>query len=216
MLLLIAAACNGGNPGFSGGGTYVAPPEDTGPDKTEDSGDTGPDTGDTDTGPDTGKDSDSGGDSTPDSDEPRVPGGDDCGFGLGQVACELLLVDKSGTPWSLWDQYGDPIGLVIGNEYDQHFASASVWIKDVGGGVAVGTVMVHDINLSDATSDDADRWSTTYGHSLSLADPNGSAEDLGWFSSQTTTVVIDEDMVIRSIIYGYVGEDQLDDKLKDL
>jgi hypothetical protein len=215
MILLLGIACTGADPGFGGGGTHVDPPVDTGPFSTDDTGDSGPDTG-RDTGPDTGRDT--GPDTAADTSEPRVPGGDDCKIEVGEVACDLVLVDASGASWSLWDQYGEPIALVMGHQYDQHFTSAAGWIQEVSDdrSTAVGSVMIEDFNYLPADDEDAKGWGDLYGIELSLADPDGAAKAGGWYGTQTVTWLIDEDMVLRSKTVGFIGQSQLDDKIKDL
>ncbi len=215
MILFLSIACTGPDAGFGRGGTHVDPPQDTSPNTDDTASDSGPDTGE-DTGPDTGKDT--GPDTGKDTSEPRVPGGDDCKISLGAVACDLVLIDAKGQSWSLWDQYGDPIALVLGHQYDQSFTSASVWLQDVSDArsTPIGSVMIEDMNFSAADEADAQGWGELYGIDLALADPEAKAEEGGWFGSQTVTYVIDADMVIRSKTLGFIGEAELNDKLKAL
>ncbi len=218
MLILALLACTGEDDPFGSGGTHIDPPVDTGDTEdtgdtgdTADTGDTGPDTGDTDDTEETGETGETG--------DTGIPGGDDCGTGAGDVACNLTLTDQSGSEWQLWSLYGTgPVAIVIGNGWDSHFVGAAGWLQDVGEarGATVAMAMMEDQNQVTATQSSAQAWASAYGLDTVLYDPDDVITDDGWASGTTKTYILNSDLEIQSIITGFVGESQLDDKLKAL
>lgn len=212
LLTLSTLSCKGNGDGFFTDGDPADLPNYSGGgggggDDTGDSGDTG-DTADT---ADT---ADSSADDTGDS---TIPGGEDCGSGLNDIICNIVTTDQSGASFALWDHLGTPTVLVLGNAYDQQMQIISGYLAGVvtANDAASAVVLFLNANQQTATTADAALWAGTYGLETVLTDPNTSIR-AAWTSSFTTTVLLDTDMRIVWISYGYVDDAQLDDRLEDL
>ncbi len=211
MTALLLLACTDPGSTFGVGGSWSPHPADTSPPKIEDTGDTS-ETGDTDT--DTSETAD-----TSDSGENSgIPGSEDCGTGLNKVACNLTGQAQSGQDWELWNHYPATFAVVIGHAYDQQFITISAYLQgaaDARGAIPVAVVL-DNLNQVPAEQQDAGEWAAAHGLDTVLWDNSGDIRSTWAFTSNTVTYVIDEEMTIRWIGYGYVDEDQLDNKLKNL
>ena len=218
-LLLLSLACmpEREQP-FGAGGDRISPSgggdadTDTDADADTESGETGDSGGDADTDADADSDTDT------DADTDLIPGGEDCAVGLGQIACDLPLTDQTGTPWTLWGQYGSgPVVLSVGHAYDGDLQQISDWVSSTASarGASAAVVLVNGPLTTPATQDDASTWSSTYGVPT-LFGISASDRSAWMIGEQSATYVLDKDLRITWIGYGYVGQEKLDDKLKAL
>jgi hypothetical protein len=208
LLTLIACFTD---PGFTGGGSHTEFPQDTG-DPPDDTGDV-TDTSDTQDTTDTTDTTETG-----DTGDIVVPGSDDCGYGLNQVACDLILEDQSGATFRLYEAYPGQVVLVFGHAYDGNMIQIAGFADSVGDKRDADAVMVlaNDPDLQNADQSDAADFATATGADTVLHSMTSATKSAWMFGQDTTTYVIDADMVIRWVGYGYVGESQLDAKVKDL
>lgn len=218
-LILLSLACltERAQP-FGAGGERIEPTNSGGDADTDTDADGDTDTGETgDSGGDADTDADS--DTDTDADTDVIPGGEDCAVGLGQIACDLPLVDENGTPWTLWDQYGTgPVVLSVGHAYDGDLQQISAWISETASdrSASAAVILVNGPLTTRATQDEAADWARTYGVSPTLHAMSTTDRSSWMLGEQTATYVLDADLRISWIGYGYVGQEKLDDKLKAL
>ena len=220
-LLLLSLAClpERAQP-FGAGGERITPTGGGGDADTDTDADADTDTGDTAvTGGDADTDADADSDTDTDADTDTIPGGDDCAVGLGQIACDLPATDQGGAPWSLWDTYGSgPMVIAVGHAYDSDLQEISAWMTETTSGRDAGAavVLVNGPLTSPATGADATDWADVYGVSPVLYGMSATDRSAWLIGEQTATYVLDKDLRITWIGYGYVGQEKLDDKLKTL
>ena len=218
-LLLLSLACmpEREQP-FGAGGDRISPSSGSGDADTDADGDADTDTGDTD---DSGGDADTDADADSDTDtdaDSDIPGGDDCAIGLGQIACDLPATDQTGAPWTLWSTYGTPMVISVGHAYDSDLQQSSEWMAETTGarGAGAAVILVNGPLTTPASGVDATEWATTYGISPVLFGMSATDRSAWMIGEQTATYVLDKDLRITWIGYGYVGQEKLDDKLKAL
>ena len=107
---------------------------------------------------------------------------------------------------------------MIGHAYDQQFQTISGYVQDAADkrNVIPVVVVLDNANQQPSTQSDAGDWASTYALNTVLYDSTGDIRGDWAFTSNTVTYVIDSDMKIDWIGYGYVDEDQLDNKMKNL
>ncbi|MFT5584107.1 MAG: hypothetical protein ACI9VR_001692 [Cognaticolwellia sp.] len=221
-LLLLSLAClTEREQPFGAGGEQITPGGGGGDADTDADGDADTDTGDTaDTGGgDADTDADADTDTDTDADTDTIPGGDDCAVGLGQIACDLPATDQTGAPWTLWSTYGSgPMVISVGHAYDADLQQISEWMSETtsarGAGGAV--VLINGPLTTPASAVDATDWSESYGVSPVLYGLSAADRSAWLIGEQTATYVLDKDLRISWVGYGYVGQEKLDDKLKAL
>ena len=213
LILLAPLSCKGG-----GGAFYSDNTRPDVPDYSGGGGGGGDDSGAADdTGLSTDDSADSGDSSADDTGDSSIPGGDDCGSGLHDIVCNIVTTDQAGASWALWDLYGTPTVLVLGNAYDQQLQNISGYLARVASDndAASAVVLFAGPDQIAADTSDAAAWAATYGLETVLIDPT-TAIHAAWSSSFTTTVMLDSDMQVVWISYGYVDEAQMDDRLHGL
>jgi hypothetical protein len=160
----------------------ISTPDDTG---AQDTGDTGArDTGDT-TGPppDTGT-----------------------GYGIGDIAFDLTATSQYGKKWSLYSQLGGPIVLLVG-----HLDVGTIMtqpLSQVGNAAsAAGAVSIvllgRDEYQTVADTTDAARIAEKHGVDVVLTEPSLSLVSVWQGANTPSAYVIDEDMVIQWVGFGY-------------
>lgn len=220
-LILLSLACltERAQP-FGAGGERIEPTNSGGDADTDTDADADTDTGETgDSGGDADTDADSDSDTDTDADTDVIPGGEDCAVGLGQIACDVPLLDQTGTPWTLWEQYGNgPIVLSVGHAYDGDLQQISGWISSTAAARSANAavILVNGPLTTPATQEEAADWASTYSVSPTLYGLSATDRSTWMIGEQSATYVLDADLRITWIGYGYVGQEKLDDKLKDL
>ncbi len=207
-----ALACARDDSGFKGGGSsldpdWTAPPEDTG-------SQTGNDTAAKDTagGTETGTALDT---SVEDTAAPYVGEG----YGSGDVAYNLIAPDQNAQTWRLYQQTDGPTVLVFGDAWDDNLLAIAAYLQALADkysdyGVNAAVLLFEDANTKSADAGDASDLASAYGLNVVLYDDDSSRS--AWATSQPTTYVIDEDMVISWKNTGITAENQLEDEIKEL
>lgn len=184
---MVALGCAGDGPGWGLGGQHNPLPGGQPDDSGEPGGD---DTAQDDTAQGSGDSADS--------------FGADCALALGATACDLNLSDGAGQPWSLWEQRGAPVLLVVGHAWDGAMQLNSAALPDVldGRTLTAAPVLLDNLYLQSATAADAAAWAQQYNLELALADTGGEAR-AGWMqTSQAQTWLLDAALTVVWVGYG--------------
>lgn len=141
---------------------------------------------------------------------------EDCGYEIGDHACDFTLLDQDGELWNLYSHYGAIMVLDFGTEWCSycHLAADStqeVQDKYDSHGFYYVTIMIEDIaGNSPPTSQALTRWAEHFEITAPIV--AGSREmldtgDGGWpITAWPTFYIVDDDLVIRAIIVGYSEE----------
>ena len=212
LMAVLALACGRDDSGFKGGGSsldpdWTPPPEDTAP-VTDDTGVEDDTSGSSETGvpEDT---------SVVDTAAPWVGEG----YASGDVAYNLVAPDQSEDTWRLYQQTDGPTVLVFGDAWDDNLLAIAAYLQGLVDkysdyGVSGALMLFDGVDTKSATASDAAELATAYGLSVVLYDDDSSRG--AWATTQPTTYVIDEDMVITWKNAGITAENQLEDEIKDL
>lgn len=216
FLALSSLSCKAGGGGFYSDSTRPDVPDFTGG-GGDDTGSPSDDSAADDSG-DSGDSADSEDSVADDTGDSTIPGGEDCGTGLNQIACNIETTDQRGAAWALWDLYGTPTVLVFGNAYDQQLQTISGYLAGVADAndAASAVILFSGPDQIAADTADAAAWASTYGLSTVLIDASGGIRGDWAPNSFTTTVLLDTEMRVVWVSYGYVDEAQMDDRLEDL
>lgn len=185
--------------GGAGGGSDGTSSSDTGGEAT--------DTADTGKAVDTGK-------GAPDGEPPE----DGTGYGVGDTAHNLQGTAHTGAPWSLYDQLGSPVVLLVGHlDLGSSMAGPMGFLSEVSGG-AVDVALIGRNALSTAsTVKDAAAAAADFGVSTVLYDPSFVTVDQWSDGAAPKAYVIDEDLIIRWVGFGgSITEDAIQGALEDL
>jgi hypothetical protein len=207
-LLLAGTACkkdDGTTFGF--GGNPV--PFDTAYYYSSDEGDEG--------STDSSSSSDSGGGSgssdTSDTGEFTIQG---TGYSSGDTAYDLQGVDQNGYPWSLHDQYGSPVVLIVGHMYeDDSFHRMMQYLSSVSG-VQTVALVGYTADLAVASTADASTYAGQYGLSTVMADPSLSNVNVWSSYNPPKLYLIDDEMEISWTNAGFTAQSQLESKIDQL
>ena len=187
--LALGAGCDPRDPALGGGGT---PNEHTGPGNVVD-----PDTSEPDSGEDSAVDTAS------------LEG---TGYQAGDVAFDLQGVTDHGGAWSLYEQAGDPIVLVVGDMDNSAMVQTLSALPDVDEAwphaLMVAMVGRDEYSVAADAADGA-RWRLDYGLEVVLIDPSVSDMSLWSDNNPPKTYVIGPDLVIDWVAYGIAGADQI-------
>ena len=207
-----ALACARDDSGFKGGGSsldpdWTEPPEDTGSQAGNDTA-----AKDTAGGTETGAAVDT---SVEDTAAPYVGEG----YGSGDVAYNLVAPDQNAQTWRLYQQTDGPTVLVFGDAWDDNLLAIAAYLQALADkysdyGVNAAVLLFEDANTKNADAGDASDLASAYGLNVVLYDDDSSRS--AWATSQPTTYVIDEDMVISWKNTGITAENQLEDEIKEL
>ncbi|MEC7949333.1 MAG: hypothetical protein VX265_17325 [Myxococcota bacterium] len=209
-----ALACSGSekDDAFGGGGgrsDYVIP-GGTGGDAGDSAGggNSGGGGGDAGSG-DAGGGSAGGTDGGSDSGEPALVG---TGYGEGDTAYDLVGTDGNGGPWSLHDQLGTPVVLIVGNAYNAQVTDMLDYMSSLDANARPVFFAKYDENTENADEADASRWQSSYGITA-IVQP-GAADFTTWgTASPPRLYVIDAAMTIQWVNSGFTSQSQLETKL---
>lgn len=195
------------------GQPYEPPPEDTSePDPvvdtadTADTADTGLDTADTgDAALDTADTADTGGGTTG-----PIEGS---GYDVGDTAYNLETYDQNDNLWSLYNQKGKVVVLVLGDYLDGTFTYMADYLSEVDASYGVGVKIVAGLayGADTAIADQADAAAIADTYDLStvlyLDNPK---DQVNWASARPVVYVIDKEMVIQHVAYGIVDQEDIE------
>jgi len=137
----------------------------------------------------------------------------ECGYEVGDHACDFTLTDQSGNEWNLYSHYGDVIVLDFSTEWCGYCHVAAEETQEVhdkhsSEGFQYVTILVEDFSGNSPPLDDAlQRWTEHY--SITAPVLAGSREmldsgDGGWpITGWPTFYILNDDLVIVEIIRGY-------------
>lgn len=182
LLLLACVASDGGTfwGGGKGGGSGTSVEDDTGePDDSGGSGDSG----------ETGQ-------------APLECTGD----AAGDVICDLEGEDQTGQDWSLHDQLGQPVLLMVGHMDLASMIYSVEAIAEVEKQTEVLSVLLvgRDEYSTAADADDAARWASELDADVVLTDPYDLLIDEWSDYSPPKTYIIDETMTVVEVWFGNV------------
>ena len=162
-----------------------------------------------DAGGGSGSDGSADGDGGSDSGAPEIVG---TGYGEGDTAYDLEGTDGTGSPWSLHDQLGRSVVLVVGNAYNAQVTDMLDYMGSLDSGAQVVFFARYDENTEPADTADATRWQSTYGVTA-IIQP-GATDFTTWgTASPPRLYVIDEAMVIQWVNSGFTSQSELESKL---
>ena len=169
--------------------------------------------GDPDPGTTTGRDDDTADTAADDSATGSKEG---TGYEAGDTAYDLQGEDQDGQDWSLWDQAGHPVVLVVG---DLDFVTTTDTLGNLGALSTPDLVTVALIGRNAystaATDADADALADTYDLSAVLLDPDGGTLQTWSDHNPPKTYVIGPDLVIRWTGHDEATTDELSAALQD-
>lgn len=201
MMILLLSACSRDTSSGWGDGTGSVNTDfsdNSGAGSGAGGGSTGSDTGgeSTDTA-DTGS-GDSGTD-TPGGDPPE----EGTGYGVGDTAHNLQGTSHTGAPWSLYDQLGSPVVLLVGHlDLGSSMSGPMGFLAEASGG-AIDAAIIGRNAISTASSvEDAAAAASEYGVSTVLFDPSFVTVDQWSDGAAPKAYVIDEDLIIRWVGFG--------------
>ena len=138
----------------------------------------------------------------------------ECGYDVGDHACDFTLASQDGGEWNLYSHYGDIIVLDFSTEwcgYCHIAAEKTQETQDAYSDFQYVTIMVEDLSGNSPPIQEAlQRWAEHY--SITAPILAGSRDmldtgDGGWsVTGWPTFYILDEDLVIREIIRGYSEE----------
>jgi len=173
---------------------------------SSDTGGGATDTADTGSG-DSGTDTPSGG-----------PPEDGTGYAVGDTAYNLQGTTHIGVPWSLYDQLGSPVVLLVGHlDLGSTMSGPMGFLSEASGG-AVDVALIGRNAISTAsTVKDAAAAASEYGLSTVLYDPSFDTVDQWSDGAAPKAYVIDEDLIIRWVGFGgSITESAIQGTLDDL
>lgn len=211
LLVSVALGCNrddGSTFGF--GGNPV--PFDTAY-YIDDSDDGSSGSADTSGGVDTNGGSGSGKNETGDTGEFTIVG---TGYSTGDTAYNLQGVDQNGYPWSLHEQYGSPVVLILGHMYENDsFHRMMEYLGSISGAQSVAMVgYTADLNIAGQT--DAASYASEYGVGTVMTDASLSNINTWTSYSPPKLFLIDSEMVISWTNSGFTAQSQLQSKIDSL
>ena len=128
------------------------------------------------------------------------------GYAVGDVAHDLVATAQSGQPWSLYDQVGTPLILLMGHLDVGAAMTVPLGYLDAvardAGAVSV-VVLGRDATSTVATTDDAAQLAAQYGVDVVLTDPNMAPLGPWDAASAPRAYVIGGDVVIRWTEVGF-------------
>lgn len=140
--------------------------------------------------------------------EPEIVG---TGYAAGDTAYDLEGTDGSGSPWSLHDQLGTPVVLIVGNAYNAQVTDMLDYMASLDADARPVFFAKYDENMELADAADAARWQSTYGITA-IVQP-GATDFTTWgTASPPRLYVIDEGMVIRWVNSGFTSQSELESK----
>ena len=141
----------------------------------------------------------------------------ECGYEIGDHACDFTLADQNGVSWNLYDHYGDVIVLDFSAEWCGYCHLAAEETQEVQDekeqitDFSYVTILIEDMaGNSPPTQQAIDRWCEHY--SITAPVLAGSREMLdsgngGWpISSWPAFYILDDDLVITHIIRGWSSQ----------
>lgn len=157
-------------------------------------------TGDDDNDTATGDDGDTG--SIDDSGPPDTG----TGYDVGDTAYDLTATAQSGRPWSLYDQFGTPVILLLGHaDVGAAMTEPLGYLDAVASDTGALSVVVlgRDEHSTVADTDDAQRYASLYGVDVVLTDPNLIPLNEWGAASAPRAVLIDEGLTIQWAAVGF-------------
>jgi hypothetical protein len=130
-------------------------------------------------------------------------------------------MDHTGMPWSLHDQYGSIVVLLVGDLYDARTRDTLEAMTETSGDHS-GVRFIGFIGQTEAEEpcdmDCASATAATYGTSPVLWDPGAGLPVYGeWAQGNAPRMyIIDQEMEIQWVNFGSTPASQLDDKLDGL
>jgi len=141
----------------------------------------------------------------------------ECGYDIGDHACDFTLTDQSGNEWNLYSHYGDIIILDFSTEWCGYCHVAAEETQAVhdehkSKGFQYATIMVEDFSGNSPPLDSAiQRWVEHYG--ITSAPVLAGNRDMidsgegGWpVTGWPTFYILNDDLVIVEIIRGYSAQ----------
>jgi peroxiredoxin len=155
--------------------------------------------------------------STEETEEPSPIYWTECGYEVGDHACDFSLVDQHGSAWNLYSHYGDIIVLDFSTEWCSYCHLAAEETQAIQNAVeeltsfSYVTIIVEDLaGNSPPTVQALERWSEHYEITAPIL--AGSRDmldtgDGGWpIAGWPTFYILDDDLVIQYVIRGYSAE----------
>jgi|TARA_R110001583_G_scaffold38874_1_gene125173 thiol-disulfide isomerase/thioredoxin len=141
----------------------------------------------------------------------------ECGFEVGDHACDFTLTDQNGVEWNLYDHYGEIIVLDFSTEWCGYCHLAAEETQSVQNekeelvDFSYVTIIVEDMaGNSPPTQQALQRWSEHYFITAPvLAGSRDMLESGGgdWpISSWPTFYILNDDLLITQIIHGYSAQ----------
>lgn len=214
LLCVGALACGGAEDtsSFGGGGGHGDSTPSGGGEGSTGDGEDGAGSGaggGGDAGGGSGSDGSADGDGGSDSGEPEIVG---TGYGEGDTAYDLEGTDGTGSPWSLHEQLGRPVVLVVGNAYNAQVTDMLDYMGSLDSGAQVVFFARYDENTEPADAADAARWQSTYGVTA-IIQPDAADFTTWGTASPPRLYVIDAGMVIQWVNSGFTSQSELESKL---
>ena len=139
----------------------------------------------------------------------------ECGYEVGDHACDFSLTDQNGDSWNLYEQYGKIIVLDFSTEWCGYCHIAAEETQEVQNAneelvdFSYVTIIVEDLaGNSPPTQQALQRWAEHY--SITAPILAGSREMIGedlWpISGWPTFYILDDDLVITHILRGYSSQ----------
>ena len=135
----------------------------------------------------------------------------ECGYEIGEHACDFTLLDQNKKEWNLYENYGKFIVLDFSTEwcgYCHKAAETTQEIQDAYAedGLIYTTILVEDMSGNSPPLEEAiERWCSHYGITAPVLSAGRDlvAEDSWDVSSWPTFYILNEDLVIIEVIRGY-------------
>ena len=146
----------------------------------------------------------------------------ECGYEVGDHACDITLTDQNGKDWNLYENYGDVIVLDFSTEWCGYCHVAAEETQSVQDeksdsfGFSYVTILVEDMGGNSPPTEEAvQRWSEHYSITAPVLAGNRDmvTEDLWNITGWPTFYVLNKDLVIVQIIRGY-SADSLDQAIE--
>lgn len=137
---------------------------------------------------------------------------DDCGYEVGDHACDFSLTDQNGKSWSLYENYGKIMIIDFSTEWCGYCHVAAEETQSIyehynaDNNFSYVTIIVEDMSGNSPPSEQAiQRWVEHY--SITAPVLIGSREMIGddqWpIQGWPTFFIVNEDLVITHIVRGY-------------
>ncbi len=135
----------------------------------------------------------------------------ECGYEIGDHACDFTLIDQNNESWNLYDNYGKTIVLDFSTEwcgYCHKAAETTQSIQDEysSAGLIYTTILIEDMaGNSPPLKEAVERWCSHYEITAPVLSSGRElvAESVWGISSWPTFYILNEDLVIIEIIRGY-------------